>query len=243
MLAVQGNTKFQVKPLYMQVRDELLERIKDGRWKPGASLPSEIDLYRQLGVSLGTLRKALGVLESEQLIVREPGRGTFVRDHQAAQALGRFNPIRGADGAPVRGQVSSRTVKLAAPTPAEQTALRLQAGEQVVCIQRIRVLDERPFAFEQVALAERRFPGLVDRPQVPDELEELAQDRGVLVARAEAKVRLAPASSAAAQALSLAEHTPVLSVERLAFDTDQEPIEAMTAYYDLRDAYCRLELR
>jgi GntR family transcriptional regulator len=83
MLAVQSNTRFQVKPLYMQVRDALLERIKDGSWKPGASLPSEIDLYRQLGVSLGTLRKALGVLESEQLIVREPGRGTFVRDHQA----------------------------------------------------------------------------------------------------------------------------------------------------------------
>ncbi len=243
MLAVQSNTKFQVKPLYMQVRDELIERIKDGRWKPGASLPSEIDLYRQLGVSLGTLRKALGVLESEQLIVREPGRGTFVRDHQAAQALGRFNPLRGPDGAPLRGQVRSRKVKLAAPTPVERTALRLQAGEQVVRIQRIRVLGVRPFAFEQVALSERRFPGLADRGELPDELEELAQECGVLLARAEAKVRLAPASPAAAEALSLAERTPVLAVERLAFDTDHEPIEAMTAYYDLREEYCRLELR
>jgi len=243
MLAVQSNTRFQVKPLYMQVRDALLERIKDGRWKPGASLPSEIDLYRQLGVSLGTLRKALSVLESEQLIVREPGRGTFVRDHQAAQALGRFNPIRGPDGAPLRGQVASKKVKLANPTPAERTALRLQSGEQVVCIQRIRMLNQRPFAFEQVSLAERRFPGLAEQAELPDELEELAQDRGVLLARAEAKVRLAPATPAAAQALSLVEHAPVLSVERLAFDTDQEPIEAMTAYYDLREEYCRLELR
>jgi DNA-binding GntR family transcriptional regulator len=63
------------------------------------------------------------------------------------------------------------------------------------------------------------------------------------LARAEAKVRLAPATSAAAQALSLAERAPVLSVERLAFDTDHEPVEAMTAYYDLREEYCRLELR
>lgn len=243
MLAVQSNTRFQVKPLYMQVRDALLARIKDGQWKPGASLPSEIDLYRQLGVSLGTLRKALGVLESEQLIIREPGRGTFVRDHQAAQALGRFNPIRGPDGTPLRGQVRSRNVKLAAPTPAERTALQLRSGEQVVRIHRIRVLNDRPFAFEQIALAERRFPGLAERAEFPNELEELAQDRGVILARAEAKVRLAPASHAAAQALSLAEGAPVLSVERLAFDTDHEPIEAMTAYYDLREEYCRLELR
>src|SRR5215510_10528354 len=146
MLAVQSNTKFQVRPLYLQVRDALLDRIKDGRWKPGANLPSEIDLYRQLGVSLGTLRKALGVLESEQLIIREPGRGTFVRDHQAGQALGRFNPIRSADGRPLRGQVTSRKVSLAAPTSAERTALRLQAGDQVVRIQRIRTHDGRPFA-------------------------------------------------------------------------------------------------
>jgi GntR family transcriptional regulator len=243
MLAVQSNTKFQVRPLYLQVRDALLERIKDGRWKPGANLPSEVDLYRQLGVSLGTLRKALGVLEAEQLIIREPGRGTFVRDHQSGRALGRFNPIRGPDGAPLRGQVRSRKVKLAQPTPAERSALRLKAGDQVVRIQRIRVHDERPFAYEQISLSERRFPGLAAETEFPDELEELAQDRGVILARAEAKVRLAPASPAAAQALSVAERAPVLTVERVAFDTDHEPFEAMTAYYDLREEYCRLDLR
>ena len=51
------------------------------------------------------------------------------------------------------------------------------------------------------------------------------------------------APPAAAQALSLADQAPVLSMERLAFDTDHEPIEAMTAYYDLREEYCRLEMR
>lgn len=78
MPAVQSDIKFQVRPLHLEVRDALLERINDGRWTPGANLPSEVDLYRQLGVSLGTLRKASGVLESEHVIVREPGRGTFV---------------------------------------------------------------------------------------------------------------------------------------------------------------------
>ena len=242
-MQVQGHTKFQVRPLYLQVRDALLERIKDGRWKPGANLPSEIDLYRQLGVSLGTLRKALSVLESEQLIIREPGRGTFVRDHQAGQALGRFNPIRGADGAPLRGQVKSRKVKLGTPTSAERATLNLKSGDLVVRIHRTRILEQRPFAYEQICLPDRRFPGLAEQTEMPDELEELAQDWGVILARAEAKVRVAPVPSAAAAALSLADRTPVLLVERLAFDTDHEPIEAMTAYYDLRDEYCRLEMR
>lgn len=240
---MHDNSKFQVRPLYLQVRDALLERIKDGRWKSGTNLPSEIDLYRQLGVSLGTLRKALGVLESEQLITREPGRGTFVRDHQAGQALGRFNPMRGADGTPLRGDVKSRKVKLASPTSGERAALRLSAGDQVVRIQRVRVHEERPFAFEQVCLPDRRFPGLAEQADMPDDLEGLAQARGVLVARAEAKVRLMPASPAAAAALSLPDRTALLALERVSFDTDDEPIEAMTAYYDLRDEYCRLEMR
>src|SRR5262245_47448465 len=163
MPAVQSDIKFQVRPLYLHVRDALLERIKDGRWKPGANLPSEVDLYRQLGVSLGTLRKALGVLESEQIIVREPGRGTFVRDHQSGHALGRFNPVRGADGEPLRGQVRSRTVKLVTPTPAERAALRLKPGDQVVRIQRTRVHDGRPLAYEEASVSDRRFPGLADQ--------------------------------------------------------------------------------
>jgi len=43
-----------------------------------------MDLPRELNVSLGTLKKALGVLEAEQLIVRELGRGTFVRSRRRA---------------------------------------------------------------------------------------------------------------------------------------------------------------
>ena len=125
----------------------------------------------------------------------------------------------------------------------ERLALRLSAGEQVVRIHRTRVLNERPFAYEQICVSERRFPGLASQMDIPDNLEELAQDHGIILARAEAKVRMTPAPPAAAQALSLADHSPVLSIERLAFDTDHEPVEAMTAYYDLREEYCRLEMR
>ena len=237
------DSKFQVRPLYLQVRDAVLERIKDGKLRPGGLLPSELDLHRELGVSLGTLRKALGVLENEQLIVREPGRGTFVRSHHAGRALDRFNPIRGADGAPLRGQVRTGKAKLGSPKSWERTALRLEPGDQVVRFERTRFLEERPYAYELLCLSDRRFPGLVQRTAIPDELEELAQTSGVLVARAEGKLRTMPAPPAAAAALGLDEQAIVLSLERLAFDTDDNPIEAMTAYFNLRNEYCRLEMR
>jgi GntR family transcriptional regulator len=50
-------TNFQ--PLYKQVYSLLTQRLVDGDWKPSEPLPSEIVLANELGVSQGTVRKAL----------------------------------------------------------------------------------------------------------------------------------------------------------------------------------------
>jgi GntR family transcriptional regulator len=234
--------KFQTRPLYLQVRDAVLERIKSGQLKPGGLLPSEMDLHRELGVSLGTMRKALGVLEAECLIIREPGRGTFVRGRQAGSALDRFNPLRSADGSPLRGRVKTGKTRLTQPKGWERAALRLDANDQVVRFERTRFHDERPFAYELVCIPEQRFPSPALR-SVPDDFEQLAEITGALVARAEGKVTAEPAPSAAATALSLASDSVVLTVERLAFDTDDQPIEIMTAYLRLESEYCKFDMR
>ena len=69
-------------PVYLQVRDILVERIEAGDWQDGKSLPAEVDLAREYGVSQGTIRKALDMMKAECLVDREQGRGTFVRKHR-----------------------------------------------------------------------------------------------------------------------------------------------------------------
>ena len=66
------------RPLYRQARDVLVGRINDGIWQAGQVLPSEMEIAADLGVSQGTARKALDEMESENLVVRHQGRGTFV---------------------------------------------------------------------------------------------------------------------------------------------------------------------
>lgn len=235
--------KFQVRPLYLQVRDAVLERIKTGHLKAGGLLPSEIDLHRELGVSLGTLRKALGVLEAERLIIREPGRGTFVRGRLAGKTLDRFNPVRGTDGMPLRGEARTGKASVGTPEGWERTALNLDGSQAVVRFERIRSHEEHPFAYELVCVPERCFPGLAQHPSIPDDFEEMAQTWGMLPSRAEAKVRATLPPPAAVTALALADHSLVLSLERIAFDTDDRPIEAMTAYFNLRNEHCKFEMR
>ena len=57
--------------------------IASGSFPPGAMLPSETDLATRMGVSIGTLRRAVDDLAAEHLLVRRQGRGTFVTPHPA----------------------------------------------------------------------------------------------------------------------------------------------------------------
>ena len=71
---------------------DLLRRlISEGRYGSEGRLPPERHLTEELGVSRGTLRKALDVLEREGLIWRHVGKGTFVADsaqhHSSSDAV------------------------------------------------------------------------------------------------------------------------------------------------------------
>jgi DNA-binding GntR family transcriptional regulator len=66
-------------PLYQQIKDLPLDRIQLGELAVGDVIPSEIRLVAALQVSRITVGQALYELRVEGYVVREKGRGTFVR--------------------------------------------------------------------------------------------------------------------------------------------------------------------
>jgi GntR family transcriptional regulator len=83
---------FSTRPLYLQLRDALAERVAAGEWKPGTAIPNESDLAREFGVSAGTMRKALDLLEDEHLVTRRQGRRA--QDRQSVQGCYSCGGIR-----------------------------------------------------------------------------------------------------------------------------------------------------
>lgn len=65
-------------PLYFKVRMEIQERIFSGEWPPGSQIPGEVELARELRVSVITVRQALGQLVREGYIRRERAKGSSV---------------------------------------------------------------------------------------------------------------------------------------------------------------------
>lgn len=70
----------RVRPAYQQVADQLRELVLTGVLQAGDRLPTEYELAARFGVSRSTVREALRVLASQQLVqtTRGPTGGTFV---------------------------------------------------------------------------------------------------------------------------------------------------------------------
>ncbi|WP_413991462.1 histidine utilization repressor [Labrys okinawensis] len=65
-------------PLYAEVKQHILTRVRSGEWPPEHRIPSESELVEQLGVSRMTVNRALRELSLEGVLVRMQGRGSFV---------------------------------------------------------------------------------------------------------------------------------------------------------------------
>lgn len=77
------------QPLYMQIVAALEQRISSGALKFGDMLPSESSMMDEFGVSRVTVRQALAYFENRDLIVRRPGKGTFLKAPELKQQLNR----------------------------------------------------------------------------------------------------------------------------------------------------------
>jgi GntR family transcriptional regulator len=217
-----SRVQLATKPIYQQLRDLLAERIAKGEWKPGSIIPNEGDLAREFGVSAGTMRKALAMLENEHLITRKQGRGTFVNDPVAEGLADRFCNIRGAGGNPVVGRVEASEVEQAAATEIEARRLQLLSGDPVWRIRRVRFDGDSALMYEDVSLPVALFPGLSESSS---RIVLLAHQYGLLLGKADEKLSVGMATGEAAAALNIPEGSPVMVLDRVVRTIDGRAVE------------------
>ncbi len=234
--------RFSTRPLYLQVKDMLVQRIVAGAWKPGAAIPNEIELSRELGISVGTVRKALDEMEGERLISRRQGRGTFVIDQTSDECAIRFSNLRDPDGIRIAGEIKSCETVAATANETESRLLHLRGGEPVFRMHRVRTLNARPFMVEDLTVPQSRFPGLAQESDIPSSIVVLAHRFGVLLARAEEKIGVTSAKGELALTLEVPEGTPLLKLDTVVYAIDGRPIEARACYCHLQRNHYMTEI-
>lgn len=220
------------RPLYVQVREELVRHLANGRWQPGASLPSEQELGRELGVSQGTVRKALDNLTADHILVRRQGRGTFVAEFEESRILFQFFRLYPDVGERLfpTSKMLSRTSNRASAR--ERTVLGLETGAKVIRLERTRYHGEDPILREVISLSAERFPGFPELKDIPNNVYQLYSQRwGATVTKISEKLKAIAATADDARALACRTGEPLLQIERIALDINRQPIE-------LRRSYC-----
>jgi GntR family transcriptional regulator len=215
-------------PLYHRLRDEFAARIAAQQWRPDEAIPTEAELVKQFGVSIGTVRKAIDMLVAEDVLERFQGRGTFVRRARFTSSLFRFFRFQNALGERQvpEGRILGREVTL--PPADVAQALNIAPGVEVIHLSRLRVLDDKPLLVESIWLPKERFAALleIEPSDYGDLLYTLYEECcGQVVASAEETLTAEPASESCAGLLGLEPGAPVIVIERLALGYDRQPLE------------------
>lgn len=150
-------------PLYIQIRDSIVKEIDQGRLQPGDRLPSVCSLSKEIGVTQATIRRALQDLVDAGHTECHVGRGTFIRDANAADS--QEMACSYVEDNETQGDGSGRS---AYTGPREHAAKRLRSGVSKA------LYDIIPLAHKPGIIALTR--GIPDEKMIPgDFFEEMCR--------------------------------------------------------------------
>jgi GntR family transcriptional regulator len=136
-------------PKYYQLKEIIRGRIESEELGEGQLIPSERELCESYGISRMTARQAVMELVNEGVLYREQGKGTFVagkKVQQEAERLTSFTEDMRERGMEASSVVLEVEVEPAGPVVAR--FLRVEEGERIIRLKRLRNADGEPMALE-----------------------------------------------------------------------------------------------
>jgi GntR family transcriptional regulator len=216
-----------MKPLYVQLMEELETKIQTGEYKQGEKIMTENEMAKVYGVSLITVRKAVGSLMEKGLVIRKQGKGTFVTRPKMARNIRKlqsFSEMCEQMGVtPGAKMLENRLVRAD-----EKTASRLgiRAGSQVVYISRLRYADMEPVAIEKNYFP-LKYAFLLDAKFDDNSLfDYLREKNGLVVAASEKLIELCQVTAEEAELLNVKKGSYFIFVRSTAFDASGDPLYA-----------------
>ncbi|MCK8617579.1 GntR family transcriptional regulator [Fructobacillus sp. M158] len=218
-------------PRYIEIHNEIRQRIAAGEWKTNKRLPAERELAAAFNVSRMTLRQAIQTLVDEGILERRVGSGTFVAEKKVSErALGvtSFTELMNKSGR--HAQSVTVSYKVTTPSVSEMDHLKLKAEDEVLVMERLRLGDDEPILLEQTTLPVKLVNNFT-RSELTDSLYKTLIDAGIQPGRAEQTITASLATERQAALLEIKRGDPILSVRQVSYDQQDHPFEYVRSYY------------
>lgn len=207
------------QPLYYRLKQTILKWIESGTYLPGALIPSEKQLQEMYDISRTTVRLALKELEQEGLVVRSPGKGTFV-----AKLKVESGPRRLLSFTEEMNRIGLHTTNVAIALQKERGSgrimklLGLTDGQELWHWERVRLADGEPIVTEMDYVPANLVPemneGVIRNRSFYEYLE---QQYGIIIAYAQERVECRAANTRESKRLNLPKGAPILFIERVTY--------------------------
>ncbi|MCP5150227.1 MAG: GntR family transcriptional regulator [Ectothiorhodospiraceae bacterium] len=214
-------------PLYRVVERHLRDRIDSGELVAGDLVPSEPQLARALGVSQGTVKKAIDNLVKERRLYRHQGKGTYVSRIDFDNSLFRFFAYGDRQGDAVR--IHKKTPLRRIRRGPREVCQRLGQpdGAELLYIERVGYVESTPILIERSWWIASLVGGLErEDVHIPDLMYAMVEERFALpVVRCDETLTAEAADASTARRLTIAPGAPLVVLKRLTYTTEERAIE------------------
>ena len=209
-------------PLHVQLKNILSEQIMERQYTD--KIPSELELMDQFSTSRATVRAAISSLVKEGILVKKPGKGTFVSIKPVQEWLGKLSSF-------------TETVRNMKMTPRFKL---IRQGKSSTPPFIASLLEEETFYYIDRLLFANNIPVAVEKQYYSLTIgQKLAQydlstatfydilenDIGVILSEADQSISAGSATKEEGELLGVSEGSSVLRIERLIKDPEGKPIE------------------
>jgi GntR family transcriptional regulator len=216
--------RFSPVPLYSQVSTQIEEAIESGALAPGFKLDNEVAFAEQLGLSRPTMRRAIQELVSKGLLVRKRGVGTQVVHGQVRREVkltSLYDDLARSGQQPGTKVLVNVLEEPSAPVAEE---LGMDAGSSVRHLERLRLAGGEPLAILRNWLPEHLLSP-TDGELEQHGFYELIRSRGIYLRVARQRIGARGATADEAALLGQEEGSPLLTMERTAYDDQGRVVE------------------
>ncbi|MEA4900675.1 GntR family transcriptional regulator [Desulfitobacterium sp.] len=217
-------------PLHYQLTNDLRGEIIKEKWGVGELFPTDKELMEKYNISSTTVRRAVAQLVQEGLLERKPGKGTFVKKAPVEETLGNltgfFDEMISHGFHPSADILNLSVVNIDDKELEKVPQLRIFNEQKVFLIEKIQKLNGEPVAYvrsywpydygSRIAEFDLTTRGIYDI--IKKELE-------INLIRAEEFVGADIAHKKTAEYLNVRKGFPILTMQRIAYDDQNSPLE------------------
>lgn len=221
-------------PLYFQLKELILQQIKEGSYKVGDAIPTEKDFSEIYDISRTTVRQAITELVQEGWLYRVKSKGTFVRapkiEQSFIQALGSFNDqILELGMTPSTEVLDFKVIEV----PDEVAMhLKLAVGEKVIYIHRRRFADSEPIVMVETYLPYDKCEFVLDRDLVKESLYPILSELNeTQICKIRRFIEAVEATQYDIKNLNMTKGKAIQQFISIGFNYKDEPIEYSLARY------------